>query len=299
LRKILAAVTVVNKMKNIIWLASYPKSGSTWFRFFLSNLLQDSDKPADINRLEKTLIASSRILFDDITGIASADLTHDEIDNLRPDMYRFLSEEAKELCFLKIHDAYTYVDKGRPLVPPEVTHGVIYIIRNPMDVAVSFANHSGFSIDESIERLNDESFCFCDTTGKLEVQLRQRLLSWSGHVWSWIQAPGLDVHVMRYEDMKQKPEETFVQATRFAGLEHPSGKIRKALKYSDFKEMQYQEREKGFIEKSPDCGSFFYKGEVGTWRNLLNEKQVQTIINAHQKVMEQFGYLDDNNEPVF
>jgi len=286
-------------MKNITWLASYPKSGSTWFRFFLTNLQQDSDKPADINRLEKTPIASSRSVFDDITGIASADLTHGEIDNLRPDVYRFLSEEAEETRFLKIHDAYTYVEGGKPLVPPEVTRGVIYFIRSPLDVAVSFANHSGIGIDESIERMNDESFCFCDAIGKLDVQLRQRLLSWSGHVRSWIQAPKLDVHVIRYEDMKQKPVETFTCAVRFAGLEHPPGKIQKALRYSDFKEMQRQEREKGFIEKSPDCGSFFYKGEVGAWRSRLNKKQVQTIINAHQKVMTQFGYLNDNDEPVF
>ncbi len=52
-------------MKNIIWLASYPKSGNTWLRVFLSNLLQDGEEPTDINQLDRTPIASARTAFDD------------------------------------------------------------------------------------------------------------------------------------------------------------------------------------------------------------------------------------------
>lgn len=280
-------------MKNITWLASYPKSGNTWFRVFLSNLLEDSSEPIDINRLESTPLASSRDVFDDITGISSADLTHDEIDVLRPDMYRFLAEEETETRFLKIHDAYTYIGNGKPIVPPEVTRGVIYFIRNPLDIVVSFANHSGIGIDKALKQMNDPSFCFCDSTGKLDIQLRQRLLTWSGHVRSWIEAPGLDIHVMRYEDMKQNPLEIFTGAVRFAGLEYNGAQIEKALRFSNFKEMQRQEQEKGFREKSPRGGSFFFKGETGAWRNTLNEVQVQTVIENHKDVMKQFGYLDE------
>jgi hypothetical protein len=45
-------------MNGIIWLASYPKSGNTWFRVFLTNLLRDADTPASINELKRTPIAS-------------------------------------------------------------------------------------------------------------------------------------------------------------------------------------------------------------------------------------------------
>ena len=54
---------------------------------------------------------------------------------------------------MKIHDAYTFLPDGRPMVPPEVTRGVIYIIRNPLDVTVSFAHHSRRSIDYMVCRL--------------------------------------------------------------------------------------------------------------------------------------------------
>ena len=87
----------MDEFKKIIWLASYPKSGNTWFRVFLSNLLSHSDKPADINNLYATPIASNRELFDEATGISSSELTLDEIDNLRPLVYEFYARTAEEV----------------------------------------------------------------------------------------------------------------------------------------------------------------------------------------------------------
>ena len=286
-------------MKNIIWLASYPKSGNTWFRVFLTNLLQANDKPADINRLERTPIASARWIFDEAVGIEAADLSYEEIDRLRPEVYEYLSKQTKETRFLKIHDAYTYIDNGRPLVSPDATRGVIYFIRNPLDVAVSFANHSGISIDKSIERMNDESHCFCSRPGKLHNQLRQRLLSWGSHLRSWVDADNLDLHLIRYEEMKHNPEETFTNAVKFAGLEKSHEEIINALKFSHISEMQKQEDEDGFREKAPDCKFFFHKGETGYWRDVLTDDQIKKIIKAHEEVMEMFGYLNSKGEPIY
>ncbi len=43
----------------IVWLASYPKSGNTWFRVFLSNLMGELEEAANINDLKSTPIASA------------------------------------------------------------------------------------------------------------------------------------------------------------------------------------------------------------------------------------------------
>ncbi|HJX72016.1 MAG TPA: hypothetical protein VJ346_08695, partial [Bacteroidales bacterium] len=74
----------MNEQKKIVWLASYPKSGNTWFRIFLTNLLNHTNEPVDINNLYPSTIASSRSLFDEATGLESSDLTLDEIELLRP-----------------------------------------------------------------------------------------------------------------------------------------------------------------------------------------------------------------------
>lgn len=71
-------------MPRTIWLASYPKSGNTWLRLFLANLLPPEQAPVDLNQLsEPTPIAASRGHFDDLLGAPSALLTQTEIDRLR------------------------------------------------------------------------------------------------------------------------------------------------------------------------------------------------------------------------
>ncbi|MGC1778963.1 MAG: hypothetical protein WBB34_13525 [Xanthobacteraceae bacterium] len=58
-------------MTRTIWLASYPKSGNTWFRMLVANL-SATDKPVDINDLpERGGIASARGPFDHLTLIDS------------------------------------------------------------------------------------------------------------------------------------------------------------------------------------------------------------------------------------
>ncbi|HVU23800.1 MAG TPA: sulfotransferase domain-containing protein, partial [Opitutus sp.] len=127
-------------MKGIVWLASYPKSGNTWFRTFLTNFLRDGDAPAAINELAGGPIASARIHFDEAVGYDSGEMTYDEIDALRPDVYRQWAREAQQTPFCKIHDAYTFLPDGRPLSPPDATECALYFVRNPLDVAVSFAH---------------------------------------------------------------------------------------------------------------------------------------------------------------
>ena len=72
----------MDDLKKIVWLASYPKSGNTWFRVFLSNLLSKANQPVDINNLFAAPIASNRQLFDEATGLSSSDLTADEMNGL-------------------------------------------------------------------------------------------------------------------------------------------------------------------------------------------------------------------------
>ncbi|HNX96250.1 MAG TPA: sulfotransferase domain-containing protein, partial [Candidatus Aminicenantes bacterium] len=180
----------------ITWLASYPKSGNTWFRVFLTNYLRNGKEPASINELEKTPIASAREPFDEVLGIEAADLTAEEIDRLRPEWYRHLAENAGDRLFMKVHDAYTDLPDGRPLFPAAATHGVVYFIRNPLDVAVSFAHHSGWDNASSIEHLAEEGFAFCGKADRLHNQLRQRLLSWSAHVLSWVDRAPFPVCVL-------------------------------------------------------------------------------------------------------
>lgn len=285
-------------MNGIIWLASYPKSGNTWFRIFLTNLLRDSDTPANINELESTPIASAREIFDQHIGFEASDLSADEIDRLRPELYCYLAEEQEDPLFMKIHDAYTLVAGNQPMIPAAATGGALYFIRNPLDVAVSFAHHNGTDYDTAIANMADDAFTFCGKPKRLHKQLRQKLLTWSDHVLTWADTAPFPVCLLRYEDMKAQPLETFSRAVRFAGLPHNEEQINKALAFSTFEVVQQQEEAEGFQEKSAAATRFFRKGQSGSWREELTAAQVQRIVADHREVMQRFGYLDKDGEIV-
>lgn len=283
---------------SIIWLASYPKAGNTWFRIFLTNLLSGNSTPASINDLANTPIASSRTIFDNATGLESSDLSHEEIDKLRPDVYKLLSDEAIETLFMKVHDACTSNIDGNLLFPREASKGVIYIIRNPLDVAVSFAHHSDITINESVKIICCDSSALCHSIKKLSHQLRQYTGTWNKHVLSWLES-GIPTCLIRFEDMKAAPLETFEKAVRFAGLRQSREQIQKAIDFSSFDELKRQEVSNGFKECVSTEQNFFRKGTVGSWREELTDEEAHIIITTNKAVMRRFGYLDDNDVPVY
>jgi hypothetical protein len=286
-------------MSGIVWLASYPKSGNTWFRVFLTNLQRNADTPADINTLEATPIASARHLFDEAVGYEAGDLTLEEIDRLRPRVYEHLAATAAETLYLKTHDAYTMTDTGEPLLATSATQGALYFLRNPLDVCVSFAHHSACDVEPMLRAMGKASYALAAQTDRLPNQLRQCLLSWSQHVLSWVEGLPFPVLVVRYEDMHQCPLETFARAAAFAGLPHESERVARALYQSRFAELQNQERAHGFHEKMPRATSFFRQGTIGSWRQHLTREQARRIVCAHREVMQRFGYLTAAGEPVF
>ena len=159
-------------------------------------------------------------------------------------------------------------------------------------------NHASRDLDTIIDRMANEEFALAAGAGQLPEQLRQRLLSWSAHVPSWVDAP-ITLIVLRYEDMKQQPLETFTQAARFAGLPDDPARVRKAVEFSDFKELQRQEQDHGFRERPPKAERFFREDGWGAWRRELTPEQVARLLREHRKVMQRFGYLTEDGEPVF
>lgn len=146
--------------KNIVWLASYPKSGNTWFRMFLANYLKNSIEPVSLEEIESTPIASSAIDFEEISGLNPFELHEEEVDLYRPDMYRYLSENEETeagILYKKTHDAYIHNAHNAALFPAEVSKAAIYFVRNPLDVCVSYANHSVGKIERTVKFLQNEN----------------------------------------------------------------------------------------------------------------------------------------------
>jgi aryl sulfotransferase len=288
-----------------VWLASYPKSGNTWFRMLVANLSAKGDLPVDINDLpERGGIASARGPFDHLLLIDSGLLTHDEVDCLRPRVYEELARGAQDdeydapqdlprTRFVKVHDAYTLTPKGEPLLAgARGADGAIVIVRDPRDVAPSLANHNGGGIDDAIAFMNDPDAGFCVRTRRQHHQLRQKLPGWSEHVASWLEQTDIPVHLIRYEGMQADTVGALRRALDFAGRAASEEEISRAVAFADFTQLQAQEREKGFREAPrPQAGGhFFRRGEVGAWRQELSAAQIARIESEHAPMMRRLGY---------
>ena len=280
-----------------IWLASYPKSGNTWFRILVANLWSNSASPVDINLIESTdPIASARNPFDQQTLIDSSLLTNDEIDRLRPATYAYAAlgetlADPDDPCFpvrfVKTHDAYTFTDRGEPLMAGSSgATGAILFVRDPRDVAASFAHHMSCSIDTAIRRMSDADFCLASAQDRLDRQFRQRLRGWSGFARTWLDQRDIPVYLVRYEELLADTAATLTAALRFAGLEPNPMAIDRAVAFASISELRRQEAEKGFREAPRKMSGFFRRGTSGGWKDELTSAQVLRIEHDHAAMMD-------------
>jgi hypothetical protein len=284
-------------LTGIIWLASYPKSGNTWLRALLANYEADDGKPADINNFGIWGISSNRREADEALGVECSDLTPEEVDRYRPTVYRNLARDSDRKLFIKTHDAYVTNGEAEPLFPEDITRAVLYVVRNPLDVSISFAHHLVDSIDNTIERMALETTVLARNDDRLHAQLRQRILSWSSHVRSWTEQTANRVHLLRYEDLCLDPLGTFLAAIRFMGLPEDVDRVRRAVAFSSFDVLREQELRHGFREKPRYAPSFFRSGRAGAWREVLSPCQIERVIMDHGEVMKRLGYLSDEGIP--
>jgi hypothetical protein len=218
-------------------------------------------------------------------------LDAEEVDNFRPQVYQKLSQESEETTFIKTHEVWSKNSKGNPIFPEEITLGVIYIIRNPLDVAISYSFHNNESFDSTISVLNDDVSALCESKDRISIQTRQKLSSWSMHVRSWIERSKLPVHVIRYEDMLSDPLNTFKGAIDFLKLEYGDPEIMNAINNSSFNTLRMMEDNDGFKERAINSQVFFREGKSNQWESVLSEAQINEVISHHRVIMKKFGYL--------
>lgn len=274
-------------MAQITWLASYPKSGNTWLRAFLANYLSDGKRAVEINTLPYFSHGEmAGGLFQQIARRPLNALTERDIQRLRPTVHGIVARLDRDPNFVKTHNALVSLF-GVPIITPQVTRNAIYVIRNPLDVVISYADHHGLTIDKAIEQMARAD----NRTPTTEKQVFQFLGRWCDHVRSWLTAPGLKCHVVRYEDLLRDPQESFGAVGAFLGIAAKRSRLVRAIHHSSFRVLQTQESTSGFYERSQHSAAFFRAGESDQWKRTLTASQVDRIVSTHGEVMARHGYL--------
>lgn len=292
------AVLGKDKKKGIIWLASYPRSGNTWTRAFLHSLAKVMDDPSaeeiDINRIEEgSVVENAAALFPRFLNKPVALASQAEIAAARPWVQAALVESAGRSMYVKTHNANA-LDHGTPLINMGVSLGAIYIVRNPLDVAISYAHLNGTDIDTMIDLMAMSGFGVGKSTVNGIDRVHVVIGSWSENVASWTQPPHPAVLVVRYEDLLDDAEAGFLKITRHLQIKPTRAQLRRAIELSRFDRLRSLEDRDGFAERPQRSNeAFFRQGRAGQWREQLTEEQVARIVAAHGPLMKRFGYLPD------
>jgi hypothetical protein len=277
-----------------IWIASYPKSGNTWVRLFILNLLREISGNAadaqDINHLsDHTVWETSADPYRQLLDRNPMECSPEEIARTRPQAQRLVAEARSRPFFIKSHLGVARIE-GYPTVNFEMTLAAIYVVRNPLDVAISYARYTGREINQVIEQMADPA---------LRSQGSERFVyefmgSWSTHVASWMSVSHRPIYIIRYEDMLTAPFKVFGGLARFLRLSPSPEQLKAAIDKSSFSQLSKQEAEKGFIERPPTAGKFFRVGKADQWRDALTKEQVAKVVEAHAPMMQRGGYLLPN-----
>jgi hypothetical protein len=223
----------------ITWLASYPKSGNTWLRFLIANIISGGPPAGSL--------AVSRLVHD----------LH------QPDVPFEPADPDRE--FIKTH--YARTDR-HPRIG-ETAHAV-HVVRHPRDVLLSALNYR--RMEGVIENLTDAQYAetFIAHAGD-PLWAKLGYGSWIEHAATWSTATAFPVLTIRYEDLKGDAEATLRRVLDFVELDATDDDIARAVTQSSFDQLRALEvRERGkktiFPGSTKDTRAtrfFFNKGASG------------------------------------
>lgn len=275
--------------KSIVWLASYPKSGNTWMRIFLANYLANTEKPLSINQVHRFGMGDSMAKTYHRVAGREIDLTNIRLTlQLREKVLRGIVANNADVNFVKTHNIRSTA-LGVELIPNKYSRSAIYIMRNPLDMLLSYARHFAMTVEEAVEAICNPH----NATAADHTTVYQFLGTWSDHVKTWTEGSSFPVLALRYEDMLEQPMESFGKALKFIGLTPELDRLEKAINFSSFEELSRQESTSGFGEKSPLAEKFFAIGKSGQWKTDLSDAQIQRVRRNHRKIMKKYGYYSE------
>jgi hypothetical protein len=273
--------------KSLVWLASYPKSGNTWLRAFLANYFIRSDAPLPFEQIQRVSHGDSGAppLQQMAGGRDPRLMTPQQLIPLRTAR---LAEIARlgEVNFVKTHNAHIRIGSGW-LIPAALTKAAIYVIRDPRDMLLSYADHWGVTPEAAVGQIANKN----NSIAPNPKTVRQFISSWTENVKSWTRARDIRVLTIRYEDMLTDPHDVFTRVVRHVGAPFDAEALDLAIRHSSFDTLRQIEADQGFSEKGMAQERFFRKGEAGQWQATLDPALARRIEADHGPTMKRFGYV--------
>ena len=276
----------------IIWIASYPKSGNTYIRSFLSAYYYTNNGQFEFELLKFIEQFPDAQFFNGFIN------SKDEASKNWLSIQKKLIS-SKKVKFLKTHSAYGSYNNN-PFTNSEVTLGSIYVVRDPRNVVSSLMNHFSLDEDGAFEMLCDQNRGIKSEDNNYATY--SFLSTWSNHLKSWSNIKSFKTFLIKYEDLENNSEKVLSDLIKFTNnlLKNNQGidyqKFNKAIETTSFEKLKTKEIKEGFLEailskEKKQRIPFFNKGFDNDWKKILNKNTVKKIEDKFGKEMKNIGYL--------
>ena len=282
----------------IIWLASYPKSGNTYVRAFLSAYYFSESGEFDFSQISKIdQFPHEKFFKEKASNISEASKQWIPIQ-------REINKD-KKIRFFKTH-SFLGNYQGNQFTSSETTLGAIYIVRDPRNVLTSLKNHYSFDDDKALEMITDKTRSLMSNNGSHASFTY--ISSWAENYLSWFKNNQFRRLFIKYEDLIKNKYETFRDIIVFTNtlMNNVGGvdksKLQKAIETTNFDILKKKEMSETFSGSessfkdwrkfhSENKNLFFNLGPENNWEKILKNKISREIENNFQEEMKNLGYL--------
>ena len=284
----------------IIWLASYPKSGNTWVRSFISSLIFTNNGEVDFNAMQKLSQYPMRKHF---TGLLE---NLEDLNSLSKNWIpsQKLINRDNKIKFLKTHHVMCNFGKNS-FTNYENTFGVIQIVRDPRNIITSILNYfNKKNYNEAKQFLFDEKKIIgINLAQKNQEKLKDNniitlISSWKTHYNSWKNFKKNHL-LIKYEDLINEPNREFGKIRHYLetklGHRFSEKKFNDAIEANSFLQLKKIENSKGFSEninaETQKKVNFFNLGPKNDYKKLLDAQTKKEIEFFFFNEMKELKYL--------
>ena len=282
----------------IIWLASYPKSGNTYVRAFLSAYYFSKNGEFDFSQISNIdQFPHEKFFKQKVNSIGEASKQWVPIQKE--------INQDKKIRFFKTH-SFLGNYQGNQFTSPETTLGAIYIVRDPRNVLTSLKNHYSFDDNKALKMITDKTRSLMSNNGS-HASLTY-ISSWAENYLSWFRNNQFRRIFVKYEDLITNKYETFRDIIVFTNtlMNNVGGvnksKLQKAIETTNFNVLKKREMSETFDGSessfknwrkfhSENKNLFFNLGPENNWEKILKTEISNEIVNSFKKEMKDIGYL--------
>ena len=282
----------------IIWLASYPKSGNTYVRAFLSAYYFSENGQFDFSQISNIdQFPHEKFFKQKVNSISEA-------SKLWLPIQKEINKD-KKIRFFKTH-SFLGNYQNNEFTSPETTLGAVYIVRDPRNVLTSIKNHYSFDDDNALKMITDKKRSLMSNNGS-HASLTF-ISSWAENYLSWFRDTRFRRLFVKYEDLITNKYETFrdiivftnTLMNRVEGVD--KSKLQKAIETTNFNVLKKKEINETFDGSqssfknwrkfhSENKNLFFNLGPENNWEKILKSKISNKIEINFEKEMKKLGYL--------